>query len=134
MTVPATDVPTMRQALSVLVEADALLTPTTWHKGYMLKYSDGRTELRGDPAGRSACSRCAIGAMLTGQWEVTGISGWGECKATDFALMVLHESLPHGPWKHVSEFNDHRDTTFDDVKAVFARAISYVKRLIAEKS
>lgn len=81
-----------------------------WCKGYFAQNANG---VFVEPEDESACAYCAMGAI---------------CKVKDGFLQGALEYMRHVLQlekftENITRFNDSADTTFDDVKAVFERAI-----------
>jgi len=106
--------PTPKTTLQILKDADALLSDESkWVKGDYAHTETGKPCLVEDGS-----RFCISGAFMK-------IAGRG---AVTFVHQQARESVNsiaiNRGFRHVAEFNDHRKTTFADVKAVFAKAIA----------
>lgn len=97
----------------VLKKARTLISKkSTWHKGCLARDATGERVGLYD---RTACSWCALGAVWTAGDSPT-------LKST--ALNFLQDAVPKGFGSRVvSEFNDYKKTTHEDVMRWFDRAI-----------
>lgn len=119
-----------KQAQQVLVAAAEMISehPEAWMKG------DYRAEVDGEQR------FCAIGAVQLAAEQVAGTTRMDDlveeiCAVTNRLIYHLPADHPHGVYEKFGEalvlhdgvtvegFNDARETTYDDVKALFCRAV-----------
>jgi hypothetical protein len=106
---------TMKDPLTILREARALISsPESWIKGhYAASDSDSMDGLGVDDP--KAVRFCVIGAV----WRV-----WGSLPdETPPPMVTAIGALQKHTADNIPSFNDHEDTTHDDVLAAFDKAI-----------
>ena len=96
-------------------------SPVKW-----TKYVCARTK-RGEECGswdENAYQFCAVGALRAASYRL-----WGEeCRIGSEARVIMDSVNKDAEWASIPVWNDSRETTYDDVIAVFDAALEATKK------